>query len=639
MKSKKATRLLTLALLAGGVLLNPWGGGYGYQDLQLYKVTEFVLQQGPGARSNPAISDHWAAWVEPGNNKVSVFDLQTNQILTVSPSNLVGSSIDVGSDILVTIEATPDFQQGIFGYRLPSLERFTISPPKGDTNFYRKSVSISGNIVVWAEGSGMNYNFDIWAHDLISGREFSVVAQTGQQDQPWISGNTIIWFDARHALDPTSFLYGDIYAYDLSRGQERRLTTRTQQLNSWAVSGNTVVWIAYNDNSWQLQAYNLVEGREFTVREGTKPYPYGPMPLDVDISGDLVVWTNPGADNDIYGYDLRQSMPFIVTRAIGNQGWSRISGLTVVWVDNRNAGVGKYEYQADIYGARLEAGSAPPPPAIGAPSATDAKIEILWPHGGAPVTEADQANISAWLFYPGTLDLTPCQWNPEVQLWRSLNNGPAQLVALGGKWDLYYLSGRAIPTWTFNNINVSEARDPNNRLYFFVTVKDTIDRSNVWTHAADARTYFPTQDTPIGVTPFYSSLDARIEIVWPHDNAPVAEATMVNVTAMIFAPGTLLSIPPDQNLNLYLLRSSNNGVAERVAEGTKRIVQGRGFTYPVWDFNNIDVSAATDPTNKYYFRLEIDRGTTFPNFTNVWAHGADARTYFPQMDTPTSTCR
>ncbi len=50
----------------------------------------------------------------------------------------------------------------------------------------------------------------------------------------------------------------------------------------------------------------------------------------------------------------------------------------------------------------------------------------------------------------------------------------------------------------------------------------------------------------------------------------------------------------------------------------------------------MDVSAANDPANKYYFTLKVDGVTTY---TNVWAHCADARTYFPQMDTPTKGCQ
>jgi hypothetical protein len=48
-----------------------------------------------------------------------------------------------------------------------------------------------------------------------------------------------------------------------------------------------------------------------------------------------------------------------------------------------------------------------------------------------------------------------------------------------------------------------------------------------------------------------------------------------------------------------------------------------------WDFNGVDVSAANDPLNRVYFWVSVDG---VPTYTNVWAHGSDARTLFPQPD-------
>jgi hypothetical protein len=61
-----------------------------------------------------------------------------------------------------------------------------------------------------------------------------------------------------------------------------------------------------------------------------------------------------------------------------------------------------------------------------------------------------------------------------------------------------------------------------------------------------------------------------------------------------------------------------------------------GLSYPVWDFNDVDVAAANDPSNKYYFWLQAD-GVDLQ--TNIWSHGADARTYFPEKDVPSESCR
>ena len=132
-------------------------------------------------------------------------------------------------------------------------------------------------------------------------------------------------------------------------------------------------------------------------------------------------------------------------------------------------------------------------------------------------------------------------------------------------------------------------------------------------------------------------MDPKIEIVWPHGNVPISQADKVNVTAMIFHPwstGNLTSMPPDFDRPLYLDRALNQAPFERVGVGTKRLVTANGITYPVWDFNDIDVSAAKDPQNRYFFHVETD----YYNRSNIWVHGADGRTFFPTPDVPDRGC-
>ncbi len=172
----------------------------------------------------------------------------------------------------------------------------------------------------------------------------------------------------------------------------------------------------------------------------------------------------------------------------------------------------------------------------------DAKIAILWPHGDAAVSEAKLANITAYLTFPGSWSAVPCDLAPEVTLWRALNNEPAAPVAAGAR-RMAEFSGRHVPVWDFNDVDVSAARDPKNKLYFSVRVAGQSYRANVWVHGVDARTYMPLPLQPDGVLPVSPNavppeIDARIQIVWPHGGAPVTEANLANVSADLFAHGT-----------------------------------------------------------------------------------------------------
>lgn len=273
-------------------------------------------------------------------------------------------------------------------------------------------------------------------------------------------------------------------------------------------------------------------------------------------------------------------------------------------------------------------GTWPPPPVE-----VDAKIQIVWPHANAPVTKADRANLTAYLLRPRSLTSVAQSFTSPVKLWRAIDNGVEQLVATGQMREKK-VGNVTFPTWDFNDVDVSAAKDPKKKVYFRLSVDGKRDATNVWSHASDARTFMPQPDVPAGVAAAApASVDAKIEIVFPHGNAPVDKADKVNVQAYVFERGTNRSVPLNFDGQVVLWRSLNNGPAEPVALGDKEQKTVNGVTFPAWTFNDVDVSAAKDKKNKYYFRLEV--GGVTASYSNVWAHAADARTYVPQPDVPT----
>ena len=77
----------------------------------------------------------------------------------------------------------------------------------------------------------------------------------------------------------------------------------------------------------------------------------------------------------------------------------------------------------------------------------------------------------------------------------------------------------------------------------------------------------------------------------------------------------------------------DNAPLQEVGSCDRVVVTQNNLTYPTYQCNNIDVSAARDPKHKVYFQVSVLGVTTY---SNVWAHGLDARTYFPQPDVPTA---
>jgi YVTN family beta-propeller protein len=276
------------------------------------------------------------------------------------------------------------------------------------------------------------------------------------------------------------------------------------------------------------------------------------------------------------------------------------------------------------------------------PAVVRAKVEIVWPHGGVGVEQADLANVTVYLLSgDGTgsarslLDSVPCSWEPVVRLWAAEDNEPARQLGIGRK-RMVSEGGRTFPAWDFNDIDVSHAKDPANKITFHATVDSVRTLSNVWTHAADARTLFPQQDVPVSATRLRPpAIDGRIQIVWPHGDLPPQEAQLANVTAYLFSAGGMQAIAPNSSWDptVRLHWSLNNEPESAPGAGiigVPREVQGaNGVRFLAWDFNDVDISPANDSLNRMTFWVSVD-GT--PSYSNFWAHAVDARTLFPQSD-------
>ncbi|MHB1132528.1 MAG: hypothetical protein ACYC4L_09100, partial [Chloroflexota bacterium] len=212
-------------------------------------------------------------------------------------------------------------------------------------------------------------------------------------------------------------------------------------------------------------------------------------------------------------------------------------------------------------------------------------------------------------------------------------NGVEDEVVVGEP-RLARVDGLAFTAWDFNNVDVAAARDPRHKVYFRLSVDGNQHSSSIWSHAVDARTNQPTQRMPSAAgAAMPQAVDATIQIVWPHDGLPVASAAKANVGVTIFERGSDRAVAAEWSPTVRLWRALNNGPAEEVAVGKKVLKRVGGLTYPAWEFNDVDVSAARDPLNKIYFRVTVDG---VDSRANVWSHGADARTIFPKQDVPTA---
>jgi hypothetical protein len=214
------------------------------------------------------------------------------------------------------------------------------------------------------------------------------------------------------------------------------------------------------------------------------------------------------------------------------------------------------------------------------------------------------------------------------------------------------IDGKIFSAWVFNNIPTGYT--PGQPLsgypvsYFFLDVEGADMRTNVWAHHYDPRPVnsVPSFVTNVGrITP--SAVDALIQIVWPHDEAgrpqPETNARLANIGVDLAEHSPSLttlysSLGFDFNRQVRLLRSLNNGFLEfvRTADQITPHTGLNNLSWPRWEFDNVDVSAALDHNNTYYFAVQVDG---VPTHTTIWVYGTDARTYFPHTDIPARSCQ
>jgi photosystem II stability/assembly factor-like uncharacterized protein len=288
---------------------------------------------------------------------------------------------------------------------------------------------------------------------------------------------------------------------------------------------------------------------------------------------------------------------------------------------------------AGLWALRPDAQPAP------APGAVDARIEVVWPHDSAPVSEARLANIGLRLFSPDSLLQPPCGWSPRVTIWQAEDNSPAAPLEQA---EQRTVDGHPFPFWELNDVDVSYADDSQHKLYFMIQIPGVETATSIWTHGSDPRTRYPFPEVPSGIaTGDISAVDAHIQVVWPHDEGgnlrDTADADFVNVSVALFKHGTRLSVPIDwAPPGMQLLGAWNQEIGQPLSqEASVQVRKAGAITYPTWEFNNIRVSRAKDPANKVHLWVNVEGVDTYPT---IWTHGADARTLFPAKDEPVQGC-
>jgi hypothetical protein len=105
------------------------------------------------------------------------------------------------------------------------------------------------------------------------------------------------------------------------------------------------------------------------------------------------------------------------------------------------------------------------------------------------------------------------------------------------------------------------------------------------------------------VAPLPTAVDTPIQVVWPKD------PRHANITAVLLLPNSLEPVPCRWNPIVRLFAAIDGGPTTALGTATRRMLTRDGRTYPVWDIDNVDISAALQGRS-IDFWLDVDGVTT-----------------------------
>lgn len=284
---------------------------YGYQ---ISTGKEFVVAKAPGKQWLPDVAGDYIVWEDYRNDnadiygyyipKKKVFAIATesqNQLFPRTDGvNVVWQDQRDGNDDIYRFLLNEDggtaipvktgagdqkyplvsgdhivwenYENGyndIFLYTIGSTDPpLNLTSDKPDSSQYQPH--IDGDYVIWLDNSTPANGEDIRAYRISTAQPIDVAVGAGQQVNPQLSGNRVVWQDNRNlTVGAPHVSQFDIYTYQLPNGPATRLTNDDSDQTLPQISGDLVTWQDRRNGNYDIYAYGLSGGGEKQITSDT----------------------------------------------------------------------------------------------------------------------------------------------------------------------------------------------------------------------------------------------------------------------------------------------------------------------------------------------------------------------------------
>ena len=199
---------------------------------------------------------------------------------------------------------------------------------------------VSGDTVVWRDGrNGTCYDdsddsdgaWDIYGVNADTLALDAFVTADNVQNHPELGGDYMVWVDRRSApvSDPSNSDYNEVYLQNIVTGAEKRLTDDEEEQCRPNTDGKTVVWSQYLDEEdyYAVCAYDIATGKRSEIVTGTTDFGRP------QVEGGYVTWKNgTGSYAPLRMTTIASKETTAITT--GYSGGPSFDGQSIVWYDN-----------------------------------------------------------------------------------------------------------------------------------------------------------------------------------------------------------------------------------------------------------------------------------------------------------------